>query len=70
MTIKISLTRENAKHIANLNDEMGEVRDEISGMNRKVVRIETDVCWLKKFFFIIATSSIGSLIILIFQALR
>ncbi len=35
-------------HIANTNEEMGEIK--------------TDVSWLKRFFWIVATASIGGLI--------
>lgn len=63
MTEKISLAKENAKHIANLNDEMGEVRNHMVAIKREVSTVRNDVDWLKKFFFIIATSSIGSLIL-------
>lgn len=61
---------ENAKHIAILNSEMGETRDEMKKTREEIttIRIEvntikTDVDWLKRFFFIIATSSIGALVV-------
>ena len=43
------------KHISVINDELGDIRI-------KMEMINTDVCWLKKFFWIIASASIGGLI--------
>ncbi len=42
-------------HIETLNREMGDIKI-------NVIKISGDVCWLKKFFFIVATASIGSLL--------
>ena len=70
MTERISLAKENARHIKTLNKEMGEVRDEMVTIRLKVEGIETDVSWLKRFFFIVAASSIGSLIMILLQYAR
>jgi len=43
------------EHITVLNDEYGE-------LVREVAILQTDVEWLKKFFFIIAVATIGTLI--------
>jgi uncharacterized protein (UPF0335 family) len=43
------------KHIEITNKEMGEIRDDVKGT-------KTDVAWLKKFFWIVATASIGSFV--------
>lgn len=43
------------EHIKVINDEMGYVKN-------KMTEIKTDVSWLKKFFWIVATASIASLI--------
>jgi hypothetical protein len=43
------------KHLEIANSEMGDVRTSLN-------EVRTDVCWLKKFFWIIATSSIGGLV--------
>ena len=43
------------EHIKTINDELGYVKN-------KMTEIKTDVAWLKKFFWIIATASIASLI--------
>ena len=67
---------ENAKHIAILNDETGELRDivkeigidikcaskERSTLNETLIRVSTDVDWLKKSYWLIAGASIGGLI--------
>lgn len=50
------------KHFETINKEMGDIKVDIS-------HIKTDVCWLKKFFFIITTASIGSLIVALFNLL-
>ncbi len=46
------IIQEQAKHIQILNEEMGEVR--------------TDVKWLKQFFWIVATASVGALVAALF----
>jgi len=43
------------KHISVINDELGDIRI-------KMGCIKTDVSWLKKFIWIIASASIGGLI--------
>lgn len=43
------------QHIATTNSEMGAIKVDIAGVKK-------DVAWLKRFFFIIATASIGGLI--------
>lgn len=50
-------------HIATTNREMGEVRDSIATVKIDVAGVKTDVSWLKRFFFIIASSSIGALVV-------
>lgn len=74
---------ENARHIAILNDETGELRDivreigrdikcaseERNTLNNAMVRISTDVDWLKRSYWLIATASVGALITGIFGIL-
>ena len=45
-----------------VNSEMGEIKVDLA-------KVKQDVVWIKKFFFIIATASIGSLIIGLFNAI-
>ncbi len=43
------------KHIETTNKEMGEVKNDLA-------KVKTDVSWLKRFFWVVSTSSIGALI--------
>ncbi len=43
-------------HIETTNREMGEVQ-------RDLAKVKTDVSWLKRFFWIVASSSIGALVV-------
>lgn len=54
-------------HIEIANKEMGELRDGINKVDTKVEKVAGDVDWLKRFFWIIATSSIGSLVAALFN---
>ena len=50
------------KHIAKSNEELGNVEDKLSRLNTKIATIQTDMDWIKKFFWIVATASIGGLV--------
>ena len=67
---KILLERENASHIATLNEEVGIVKEELTRLRIQVSTIKTDITWIKKFFFIIAASSIGALLTGLINILR
>jgi len=67
---KILLERENASHIATLNEEVGIVKEELTRLRIQVSTIKTDIAWIKKFFFIIAASSIGALLTGLINILR
>ena len=43
------------KHIETTNKEMGDVKIDLA-------QVKSDVCWLKKSYWIIATASIGGLV--------
>jgi hypothetical protein len=58
-----SLAKQNAKHIRILNDEVGEVRESIADLKNIVVRIETDVTWLKRNYWLVASASVGAIIV-------
>lgn len=47
-------------HIEVLNREMGDIKIDMS-------KIKTDLDWLKKFFWIVAGSSIGALIAILIK---
>ena len=48
------------KHIEIINGELGSVKTDMASC-------KTDMAWIKKFFWIIATSSIGGLIAQLFN---
>lgn len=50
-------------HIETTNREMGEVRNDVADVKIDLAKVKTDVAWLKRFFFIIASASIGALIV-------
>ena len=69
-------SEENAEHIKILNedsvklvDAQKEICEEIGKIKIDYTEVKTDVKWLKKFFWIIATASIGGLITGIIQLL-
>jgi len=64
-----NIAKDNANHIAVLNDETGQLRDsvklmknDVSALKTTLVQVTTDVAWLKKTYWIIAGASIGGLI--------
>ena len=57
------------EHMTTMNSEMGELRDEQKNQNETLTEMRIDMAdvknnveWLKRFFFIIVTTSLGSLI--------
>ena len=50
------------KEIKIINDEMGGVKEEIEKIKIHIAEIKVDLNWLKRFFWIIATASVASLI--------
>ncbi len=55
--------RENTKDIKDLKSDMKKVlTNHIPHMYSDLREIKTDVVWLKKWFFIVATASVGGLI--------
>lgn len=57
------------RHIDILNDETGELRDAQKQFNSTInevkvdlAGVKTDVSWIKRFFFLVATASVGSVI--------
>ncbi|MAG59555.1 hypothetical protein CMO96_02075 [Candidatus Woesebacteria bacterium] len=74
MTKMESITMASQRHIARINEDISKSRAEHKGMNEsinilytKVAEIGTDVGWLKKFFWVVATASIGSLVAILFK---
>ena len=73
----MELSRLNAQHINVLNGEMGELRDAQNQTNCDVTQIKTDLAkvdtnveWLMRFFWVIATASIGSLVASLMQIIK
>jgi len=61
-------------HIKVMNTEMGETRDEMRNFNTELTSIKIDnakqgerLDWLCKFFWVIATASVGSLVASVMQ---
>ena len=50
------------KEIRIINDEMGDVKEEIGKIKIHIAEIKVDLNWLKRFFWIVATASVASLI--------
>ena len=51
------------KDINEIKADMKKIRtNELPHMTTKIEKIATDVCWLKKFMWIVATASIGGFI--------
>ena len=49
-------------HIKHIQDDVQEITKVVSMIQNDSAVVKTDVAWLKRFFWIIATASIGSLI--------
>ena len=50
------------KHIAKTNEETGRVDEKLGVLETKLATLQTDMDWMKKFFWIVATASIGGLV--------
>ena len=50
------------KEIKIINDEMGDVKEEIGKIKIHIAEIKVDLNWLKRFFWIVATASVATLI--------
>ena len=50
------------KEIRIINDEMGKINDEVGKIKIHIAEIKVDLNWLKRFFWIVATASVASLI--------
>ncbi len=61
------------KHVATLNDETGEIVKEQKELSKHVYSIKinmaelrTDMCWLKRSYWLVAGASVGALVSSIF----
>ena len=57
-------------HAEIANKEMGDIKKEMGDINVNIAKIFTDVNWIMKFFWVIATSAIGGLIASVFNLLQ
>ena len=53
-------------HVSIMNTEMGQLRNCQGETAKTLMQIQTDVDWLKRFFFLVASSSIGALVVSLF----
>jgi len=49
-------------HIAHIQSDIQGMSKCVSSMKRDSAEVKTDVAWLKRFFWIVATTSLGSLL--------
>jgi len=52
------------------NKEMREIKKEMGDINVNIAKIFTDVNWIMKFFWVIATSALGGLIASVFNLIK
>ena len=57
------------ERLTNMEISLKVVNSEMGDIKVNLAKVKTDVIWIKKFFFIVATASIGSLIIGLFNAI-
>ena len=57
------------ERLTNIETSLKVVNSEMGDIKVNLAKVKTDVIWIKKFFFIVATASIGSLIIGLFNAI-
>lgn len=53
-----------------LKESMGSMKDDVNELKMGQVQVTNDVAWLKKFFWIVATASVGGLIAGILNLLK
>lgn len=61
--------RLNNTTMSEFNKKLDNLADKVEKVDNKVQKIDTDISWLKRFFWIVATSSIGALVVSLFQLL-
>jgi hypothetical protein len=61
--------QEQDRRICELEKKMDAVFEHIAKTNEELGAIKSDVSWLKKFFWIVATSAIGGLIVALLNLL-
>lgn len=61
--------QEQDRRIGELEKKMDAVFSHIANTNEELGEIKTDVGWIKRFFWIVATSAIGGLIVALLNLL-
>ena len=56
--------------IKTLNDHSGEITKDVNTIKIDIKEVKTDVSWLKRFFWITATSAIGAVITSVMNLLK
>jgi len=52
-----------------MNNELEHIGNDIQGLKSGMIEVKTDLNWLKRFFWVVATASTGSLIAGLFNLL-
>ena len=60
--IKNYVNSEQDRRLIEIEQSIKTINGEMGGLQIDLVEVKVNVCWLKKFFFIVATASLGSLI--------
>ena len=55
--------------IKEIKSDISQIKEHLGVLNKEQGMMKTDVSWLKKFFWIVASASVGSLIVGIFNVL-
>ena len=50
------------EHWGTFNNEMGEVKESVNKLEVKITKVDTDVSWLKKSYWIVIAAAVGGLI--------
>lgn len=66
----MSTEKANAQHIKTINKEMGELAKKQEDIRIDLATVKTDLAWLKRFFWIVATSSVMALLANLWQLLK
>jgi hypothetical protein len=62
--------KEQDRRLKDVEDKMNGIFEHISTTNSEMGVIKTDVAWLKKFFWVVVTASVGGLIASILNLLE
>jgi len=60
--IKNYVNSEQDRRLTEIEQSIKTINGEMGRLQIDLVEVKVNVCWLKKFFFIVATASLGSLI--------